>query len=261
MLDLIQPLLDQRGVHYVRLDGSIPQGKRQPLVHEFQTNPDCRVFLSTNAGSTGLNLQAADTVINVDLPWNPAVLEQRIARAHRMGQKRPVNVYILVTQGTLEEQMLTTISQKKELAMAALDSESDVTEVKLGSSSMEELKSRLEVLLGAVPEARTDESQKREREAESAAIAEKRDQMAAAGGQLLSAAFGFLAQMLPPTPAVTPPPAEVVNRIRQQLTDAAETDENGRRMLKIALPPDEALGQIARTIAQLFGLTQTPPAP
>ncbi len=261
MLDLIQPLLDQRGVHYVRLDGSIPQGKRQPLVHEFQTNPDCRVFLSTNAGSTGLNLQAADTVINVDLPWNPAVLEQRIARAHRMGQKRPVNVYILVTQGTLEEQMLTTISQKKELAMAALDSESDVTEVKLGSSSMEELKSRLEVLLGAVPEARTDESQKREREAETAAIAEKRDQMAAAGGQLLSAAFGFLAQMLPPTPAVTPPPAEVVNRIRQQLTDAAETDENGRRVLKIALPPDEALGQIARTIAQLFGLTQTPPAP
>ncbi|MFM8476914.1 MAG: DEAD/DEAH box helicase, partial [Planctomycetaceae bacterium] len=90
MLDLIQPLLNKRGVHYVRLEGSVPQGKRQQLVHEFQTNPECRVFLSTNAGSTGLNLQAADTVINVDLPWNPAVLEQRIARAHRMGQKRPV---------------------------------------------------------------------------------------------------------------------------------------------------------------------------
>jgi SNF2 family DNA or RNA helicase len=60
-------------------------------------------YLSTNAGSTGLNLQSADTVINVDLPWNPAVLEQRIAQPHRMGQKRPVNVYILVTQETLEE--------------------------------------------------------------------------------------------------------------------------------------------------------------
>jgi Helicase conserved C-terminal domain len=50
--------------------------------------------------SQGLNLQAADTVVNVDLPWNPAVLEQRISRAHRMGQKRPVHVYILVTEGT-----------------------------------------------------------------------------------------------------------------------------------------------------------------
>ncbi|MFM8479395.1 MAG: helicase, partial [Planctomycetaceae bacterium] len=180
---------------------------------------------------------------------------------HRMGQKRPVNVYILVTQGTLEEQMLTTISQKKELAMAALDSDSEVTEVKLGSSSMEELKSRLEVLLGAVPEARTDESQRREREAETARLVEKREQMAAAGGQLLSAAFGFLAQMLPNSPANPPAAPEVVNRIQQQLTDAAEIDENGRRMLKIALPPDEALGQIAQTIAQLFGLAQKPSAP
>ncbi|MFM7058894.1 MAG: SNF2-related protein [Planctomycetota bacterium] len=261
MLDLIQPLLHKRGVHFVRLEGSVPQGKRQQLVHEFQTNPECRVFLSTNAGSTGLNLQAADTVINVDLPWNPAVLEQRIARAHRMGQKRPVNVYILVTQGTLEEQMLTTISQKKELAMAALDSDSEVTEVKLGSSSMEELKSRLEVLLGAVPEARSDESQRREREAETAKLVEKREHMAAAGGQLLSAAFGFLAQMLPNTPSATPPATEVVNHIRQQLTEAAEIDEQGRRMLKITLPPDETLGQIAQTIAQLFGLAQIPPTP
>ena len=260
MLDLIQPLLDKRGVQYVRLEGSVPQGKRQQLVHEFQTNPNCRVFLSTNAGSTGLNLQAADTVVNVDLPWNPAVLEQRIARAHRMGQKRPVNVYILVTQGTLEEQMLTTISQKKELAMAALDSDSEVTEVMLGTSSMEELKSRLEVLLGAVPEARSDESLKREREAETARLAQKREQMATAGGQLLSAAFGFLSQMLPTTASATPPAPEVVSLIQQQLTDAAETDENGRRMLKIALPPDEALGQIAQTLAQILGLAQSPPA-
>ena len=85
--------------------------------------------------------------------------------------------------------------------------------------------------------------------------------MAAAGGQLLSAAFGFLAQMLPNSPSNSPPAPEIVNRIQQQLTDAAEIDENGRRMLKIALPPDEALGQIAQTIAQLFGLAQKPTAP
>src|SRR5207249_10152063 len=66
---------------FVRLDGSVPQAKRKQLVAEFQREPKCRVFLTTNAGSTGLNLQAADTVINVDLPWNPALLDQRIARA------------------------------------------------------------------------------------------------------------------------------------------------------------------------------------
>ena len=143
MLDLIEPLLKKRRVEFVRLEGKIPQARRQDIVNEFQNNPKCRVFLSTNAGSTGLNLQSADTVINVDLPWNPAVLEQRIARSHRMGQKRPVNVYILVTQETLEENLLSVIGQKKELATAALDYESEISEVRL-QSGMDELKSRLE---------------------------------------------------------------------------------------------------------------------
>jgi len=69
----------------VRLDGSVPQKRRQDLVNRFQKDGACRLFLTTNAGTTGVNLQAANTVVNVDLPWNPAVLEQRIARAHRMG--------------------------------------------------------------------------------------------------------------------------------------------------------------------------------
>ena len=86
------------------------------MVNEFQTRADCRLFITTNAGSTGLNLQAANTVINCDLPWNPAVLEQRIARAHRMGQKQPVHAFLLVTEQTLEERLLTTLSAKKDLA-------------------------------------------------------------------------------------------------------------------------------------------------
>src|SRR5262249_2976597 len=93
MLDMIQPMLKKRKLDYVRLDGSVPQKQRQELVHTFQSEPTCRLFLTTNAGSTGLNLQAANTVINVDLPWNPAVLEQRVARAHRMGQQQPVQVF------------------------------------------------------------------------------------------------------------------------------------------------------------------------
>ena len=110
----------------MRLDGSVPQKQRQQLVSRFQTDAGCRVFLTTNAGATGLNLQAADTVINVDLPWNPALLEQRIARAHRMGQKRPVQVYLLVTEDTIEENLLATLSAKHELAAAVLDPDSDL---------------------------------------------------------------------------------------------------------------------------------------
>ena len=152
MLDLVEPLLRKRKVGFVRLDGSVPQKKRQLIVSEFQTSPKQRVFLTTNAGSTGLNLQAANTVINVDLPWNPAVLEQRIARAHRMGQKRPVHVYVLVTEATLEENLLGTLSSKRDLAMAALDPDTTIDAVEIRKQS-DDLKEKLEILLGSKPEA------------------------------------------------------------------------------------------------------------
>ena len=152
MLDLIEPLLSKNGMDFVRLDGSVAQKNREPLVQEFQTNDRCRAFLTTNAGSTGLNLQAANTVVNVDLPWNPAVLEQRIARAHRMGQTQPVQVFVLITEATLEENLLLTLSAKRDLALAALDSNSDVDTVSLVTGA-DELRARLEVLLGAKPEA------------------------------------------------------------------------------------------------------------
>src|SRR5262249_4744932 len=158
------------------------------------TDPDCKLFITTNAGSTGLNLQAANTVINVDLPWNPAVLEQRIARAHRMGQTQPVQVYVLVTEDTLEENLLTTIAAKRNLALAALDAESEVDQVDL-ATGMEELKSRLEVLLGAKPESAVDESQKRHAQEATAKLSEEqRQRVAAAGGELFGAVFHFLGE-------------------------------------------------------------------
>jgi SNF2 family DNA or RNA helicase len=150
MLTLIERRIKRFNLDYLRLDGSVPQKKRQQLVHQFQRDPVCCLFLTTNAGSTGLNLQAANTVINVDLPWNPAMLEQRIARAHRMGQKNPVQVYLLVTEETIEEKLLGTLAAKHDLALAVLDMQSDVRQVAL-ASGMEELKQRLEVLLGAKP--------------------------------------------------------------------------------------------------------------
>jgi superfamily II DNA or RNA helicase len=90
--DIVIRRLEARGLGYVSFHGGVPSDKRPALVERFRDDPACRVFLSTDAGSTGLNLQHASTLVNMDLPWNPAILEQRIARIHRMGQTRPVRI-------------------------------------------------------------------------------------------------------------------------------------------------------------------------
>jgi len=249
MLGLIERQIDQLGLDYVRLDGSVPQKKRQQLVHRFQRDSACRLFIATNAGSTGLNLQAANTVINVDLPWNPAVLEQRIARAHRMGQKNPVQIYVLVTEDTIEERLLTTLSAKNELALAALDMESDVREVAL-ESGMEELKRRLEVLLGAKPDAAVDESEKHRRQEETERL-QRQSRMAQAGGQLLSAAFEFLGEMMPKGED-TEATARMARQLKGRLGECLDRDEHGRPRLTVTLPDEGALDNLSRSLAALL---------
>ena len=103
------------GVGYTTLHGKVPGKDRRALLERFRDDPDCRVFLSTDAGGTGLNLQVADTVINLEVPWNPAVLEQRIARVHRLGQHRPVQVFNLVTRDSIEERVLRALDKKRSL--------------------------------------------------------------------------------------------------------------------------------------------------
>jgi len=251
MLELIEPLVEKRGLDFVRLDGSVPQKQRQERVHKFQTDAECKLFLTTNAGSVGLNLQAANTVINVDLPWNPAVLEQRIARAHRMGQTQSVQVYVLVSDGTIEENLLATIAAKKDLALAALDVESDVDRVDL-ASGMEELKGRLEVLLGARPEASIDESVKQAAEETTRQLTTPhRDRVAAAGGELLGAAFKFLGELVSQNQAPAPSESLVAN-LRAGLGACVEDDPSGKPRLTITLPDRGALENLAQTLARLL---------
>jgi SNF2 family DNA or RNA helicase len=250
MLGLIEPLLGKRKVRYVRLDGSIPQEKRQGLIFHFQKDPDCKFFITTNAGATGLNLQAANTVINVDLPWNPAVLEQRISRVHRMGQKRPVQAFLLVTEETLEEKLLGTLSAKHDLAMAALDPESRVNAVHL-ASGMDELKRRLEVLLGTRPVAAIDESQKAEVEREAQRMAQ-REKIASAGGQLLGAAFAFIGEMFPKKEE-TEQTLQMAECLKSRLSECLEKDENGRLKMTLTLPDESVLNNMASSLAQILG--------
>src|SRR5438552_8004010 len=115
MLRKTAEVLDRLKIGHTTLHGGVPGKNRRALLERFREDEGCRVFLSTDAGGTGLNLQAADTVINLEVPWNPAVLNQRVARVHRMGQHRPVQVINLVTRGSIEERVLQTLDLKKSL--------------------------------------------------------------------------------------------------------------------------------------------------
>ncbi len=147
MLNLTEPVLEKLGLGWVKLTGDVPSKKRGALIEQFFADPQCKVFLSTDAGGVGLNLQAASMVINLDLPWNPAVLDQRIARAHRHGQTKTVNVVNLIAKGTIEERMLDTLAAKRAVFDAALNEDSQVVNLSFKDAGQGMLQ-RLQVLLG-----------------------------------------------------------------------------------------------------------------
>src|ERR1019366_7963869 len=134
----------------VSFHGGVPSDKRPALVERFRDDPTCRVFLSTDAGSTGLNLQHASTLVNLDLPWNPAILEQRIARIHRMGQTRPVRVINFVSKGTIEEGMLSVLAFKRSLSAGILDG--GTGEISLGGSRLNRFMKDVENVTGRMGE-------------------------------------------------------------------------------------------------------------
>lgn len=121
MLELAGERLKKQKIGFALHVGKLPQQMRRREIQRFKEDPACRVFLSSESGGVGLNLQAASVVVNLDLPWNPAKLEQRIARAWRKHQKNRVNVINLVSQETIEHRMLGTLKFKQGLADAVLD--------------------------------------------------------------------------------------------------------------------------------------------
>jgi superfamily II DNA or RNA helicase len=147
MHELLMKRLKRTG--HVFFHGGVPGHKRKLLIDRFRDDPACRVFLSTDAGGVGLNLQHATAVINCDLPWNPAVLEQRIGRVHRLGQRNPVRVVNFVTQGGIEEGMLGLLSFKKSVFSGVLDG--GAKDVSMGGSRMKKFMESVETVTAAIP--------------------------------------------------------------------------------------------------------------
>ncbi len=153
--ELIERRLKPRGFRHVLFHGGMPGPARKGLIDRFREDEGCRAFLSTDAGGVGLNLQHASVVVNMDLPWNPAVLEQRIGRVHRLGQSRPVQVINFVSQGTIEEGMLSLLSFKKSLFTGALDG--GEKEVFLGGSRLTRFMETVDKASSNIPAAPPEE--------------------------------------------------------------------------------------------------------
>ncbi len=121
MLDLIEEELEELDLTSYKLTGSTPAHQRQQMTRAFNTGRRDAFLISLKAGGVGLNLTGADTVILVDLWWNPATEAQAISRAHRMGQTETVEFYRLITRGTIEEKIQELQESKKNLVTTVLD--------------------------------------------------------------------------------------------------------------------------------------------
>jgi superfamily II DNA or RNA helicase len=148
MHEIVAPRLEKRRWDHVLFHGGVPGKRRMELVRRFREDPDCRLFLATDAGGVGLNLQHASAVVILDQPWNPAVLEQRIGRVHRLGQRRPVRVVHFISQGTIEEGMLELLKFKKSVFSGVLDGGQDA--VFLGGTRLKRFMESVETATGPI---------------------------------------------------------------------------------------------------------------
>jgi SNF2 family DNA or RNA helicase len=120
-LSIVRKALDEQGVTYQYLDGSSPMAEREKSVRKFQSGEGDFFLISLKAGGLGLNLTAADYVIHLDPWWNPAIEDQASDRAHRIGQTRPVTIYRLVAENTIEEKIIQLHNTKRDLAESLLE--------------------------------------------------------------------------------------------------------------------------------------------
>lgn len=122
MLDIFETFLNMHHFSYLRMDGSTSLPQRQKMMEKFNNDSQVFIFiLSTRSGGLGINLVGADTVIFYDSDWNPAMDAQAQDRAHRIGQTRDVHIYRLVSESTVEENILKKANQKRHLSQLSLE--------------------------------------------------------------------------------------------------------------------------------------------
>ncbi len=268
MQQKVMEILDRLGIGYARLHGGVPSAKRGALIDRFREEPECKVFLSTDAGGVGLNLQAASTVINLDLPWNPAVLEQRIARVHRMGQTDTVHVINLIAQGAIEEHIRGVLHTKQALFTGLLEGDIDefafpqggrrqefvdtVTQMMEGEQEQEDQRAeeKDEGILGFIGQIDAAAEPAEER-----AGAEAEPEADPRTAEVKGAVSGFVEAGLKLLGAVAPGAIEedAVGRIRQSVADAVSYDAEADKVnVAFSMPSQEQIAAAFTTLAGLF---------
>ncbi len=249
----ISDILADAGVRSVFFTGHEAPKRRTQNVVEFHDDPATRIFFASDAGGIGLNLQrASNCCINLELPWNPAVLEQRIGRIYRLGQKRPIDAFHMVCETGIESRINDLVGSKQAFFESLFDGKSDAVAFENAVSFM----SRIEKIVEApvVPSFIVEESpdataQEREIEAMLAAADESRDAEAAAPSEGNGAAPVAAA---PPdrAPESGESPRSVVGDLFSQLR--IEQREDGG--IRIDAPPEaaSALGSLFEGMARIM---------
>ncbi len=148
MLSLIGKMLREEGIGFVQLSGNVAVKNRGKLVRKFEDDPHCNVFLSSEAGGSGLNLQMADTVINFELPWNPAKKNQRIGRIDRLGQKsKKLTVINLVSKNSIETKIASGLTLKQNLFDNVLNEDMNADIVDFSSSGRSQFIRQIEEMM------------------------------------------------------------------------------------------------------------------
>lgn len=274
MTELVEQVLRRNGIGYAFLHGQVPSRQRMDLTSRFKGDPSCMVFLSTDAGGVGLNLQSGSVVINMDIPWNPAVLEQRIGRVHRLGQRKTVRVVNFVTESSIEERILDLLKFKRSLFAGVLDREGEDV-VLLDGSLLKRFMQSVETItadLGKAGPAREEPDPSdllpapQEGEAGSKTSAdgdEDRTPDADEGdgngryalGDLVAAGGRFLVD-LGRTLAQPAPSGE--NPIERLLESMCERDEkSGTRFLKIPVPEKEVVADLLAAVGRFVARAAT----
>jgi len=268
--ELLQRRFDARRWNHVFFHGGVPGPQRKDLVERFKEDPDCRLFLATDAGGVGLNLQHASVVVNMDQPWNPAVLEQRIGRVHRLGQHRPVSVFNYVAQGTIEHGMLSLIDFKKSVFAGVLDEGSD--EVFLGGSRLKNFMDTVERASSGIPPAMPPQEAPdpafeeivSEAQMDTETRGETTDQPAAEGAwaELATAGLTFLEKLgqalqgsrTGGSGATTAPSTQSSPNIGLSETLLVRDERTGQPCLRLPLPKPEVLQNIADLLGKLASM-------
>ncbi len=145
---LLGQMLRKNKIGFVELNGKVPVKSRGELIKKFENTPECKIFLSTEAGGAGLNLQMADILINFELPWNPAKKNQRIGRIDRLGQKSSkLTIYNLITRNSIEQQIAAGLLVKQSLFEGVLDSNNKTNYVDFSTKGRSQFIEQLEAFI------------------------------------------------------------------------------------------------------------------